>query len=84
MIAADVEAIFVGIAIANYACLEVVTAWWSDGCIGGCVCGARRGGSESEREIENEQGGREYEMHRKCLGSRFSFSFSFPFFSTGE
>ena len=34
MIAADVEIIFVGIAVVDYAGLEVVAAWSSESCIG--------------------------------------------------
>ena len=34
MIGADVEIIFVGVAIVENAGLEVVAAWWGDGCVG--------------------------------------------------
>lgn len=69
MIAADVEIVFVGIAIADYACFKVVSAWWSDGRVGGCV------GGETEGEIEYEEKGRKCEVHSGCLCSRKVFPF---------
>lgn len=81
VVAADVEIVFVSIAIADYACLEVVTAWWSDGRIGGCVGGTGRSDSESEREIDDEEEGRECERHcSKCLCFRICFLFFVFFF----
>lgn len=49
MITTDVETIFVGIALADYAGLEVVAAWWSDGCIAGRVGGIWKGDSKGQR-----------------------------------
>ena len=39
VIAANIEMVFIGVAIADYAGSEVVAAWWSEGCIGGRVSG---------------------------------------------
>ena len=69
MIAADVEAIFVGIASADYACFEVVAAWWGDGCVGG----TGKVDGEGEREVDDEEEGRECELHCERFCSRFCF-----------
>ena len=49
MIAADIEIVSIGIAIASHAGLEVVAAWWSESRIGCCIGGTGRGDSEGER-----------------------------------
>ena len=35
VVAADVEVVFIGVAIVEDAGLEVVTTWWGDCCVGG-------------------------------------------------
>ena len=53
MIAADVETVFVGVAVAFDAGLEVVLGWWGDGVVSGYVDGGwcdGVGGSEVVRE----------------------------------
>lgn len=38
VIAADVEVVFVGVAVIQDDGLEVVAAWWGECCVGGGVC----------------------------------------------
>ena len=67
VIAADVEAVLVGVAVAFDLCLEVVAAWGGDGSVGSCVgwIGWR---GEGESRWEGEEGGEGWESELHVAG----------------
>ena len=59
VIAADVEVVFIGIAVVEDAGFEVVAGWW-----GGCR--VSRGEGEGEGEVDEGEKGREGDVHCWC------------------